>query len=157
MGIQRGAFEQTALSGQVARAVEHSTIRPDEGAALRSGAQALNAWSDAFGKMAGLAKKAKAKMDANKATQAACKDAAKAAAKAYEDYEAKPQNEQNAKKLQELKDASTQAEARYNASKTLGVFSYNFDMNKDYVKWEQQEKAKAQKSASTGGIWSILW
>lgn len=157
MGIQRGAFEQTALSGQVARAVEHSTIRPDEGAALRSGAQALNAWSNTFGKMAELAKKIKAKKDANSATQAACKDAANAAAKAFEDYEAKPQNEQNAEKLQELKDASAQATERYNASKTLGVFSGNFDMNKDYVKWEQEEAEKAQKRANTNSIWSQLW
>lgn len=136
MGVKRGSFESVSLSSQVERAVEHSTIRPDEGAPLRIGAKALDSWSDAFGKMANLASKVKAKQDANKATQATCKDAMNQAVKDYEDYSARPKNEQDATQLERLRGRAESTSARYDASMKLGVFSGNFDMNRDYRKAE---------------------
>ena len=136
MGVKRGSFESVSLSSQVERAVEHSTIRPDEGAPLRIGAKALDSWSDAFGKMANLSSKVKEKLDANKATQATCKDAMNLAVKAYEDYSARPKNEQDATQLERLRGGVESTSARYDASMKLGVFSGDFDMNRDYRKAE---------------------
>ena len=136
MGVKRGSFESVSLSSQVERAVEHSTIRPDEGAPLRIGAKALDSWSDAFGKMANLASKVKAKKDANAATQATCKDAMNQAVKEYEDYSARPKNEQDATQLERLRGRAESTSARYDTSMKLGVFSGNFDMNRDYRKAE---------------------
>ena len=136
MGIRRGSFEGVSLSSQVERAVEHSTIRPDEGTPLRTGAKALDSWADAFGKMANLATEVKKKQDANKATQATCKDAMNQAVKDYEDYSARPKNEQDATQLERLRGRAESTSARYDASMRLGVFSGDFDMNRDYRKAE---------------------
>lgn len=137
MGIKRGSFEQVELSQQVERAVEHSTIRPDEGETLRAGAGALQSWSDAFGKMADMATKAKGVKDANMATQSACKTAMDSALDTLKDYDAKPDNQKNKEERAKIVDSVSQAESRYNASKSLGVFSGKFDMNRDYTDWNK--------------------
>ncbi len=142
MGIRRGSFEGVSLSSQVERAVEHSTIRPDEGTPLRIGAQALDSWADAFGKMANLATKMKAKKDANAATQATCEDAMNQAASRLREYEAMDPSLQNGEEHGKLQQAFDQASARYRASQTLGVFSGDFDMNRDWVAWEQKQAGK---------------
>lgn len=146
MGIRRGSFEGVSLSSQVERAVEHSTIRPDEGTPLRIGAKALDSWADAFGKMANLATKMKAKKDANAGIQNACKSAADAADKEYLDYITQPKETRDAGVEADLKRRMDQADARFRASKTLGVFSGGFDMNRDWVAWEQKEAEKAKAS-----------
>lgn len=145
MGIRRGSFEGVSLSSQVERAVEHSTIRPDEGTPLRTGAKALDSWADAFGKMANLASKVKAKKDANAATQATCETAMDQAASRLREYEAMDPSLQNNEEHSKLQQAFEQSSARYRASKTLGVFSGDFDMDRDWVAWEQKQKqAKKQ-------------
>lgn len=136
MGVKRGSFESVQLSSAVAKAVEHSTIRPDEGTPLRIGAKALDSWANAFGEMANLSSKMKAKQDANAATQATCKDAMNQAVKDYEDYSARPKNEQDATQLERLRGRAESTSARYDASMRLGVFSGDFDMNRDYRKAE---------------------
>ncbi len=134
MGIRRGSFEGVSLSSQVERAVEHSTIRPDEGTPLRIGAQALDSWADAFGKMANLATKMKAKKDANAATQATCRDMRNDALDALDAYDTLPDNQKNDAQRAKLASAVEQATARYDASMKLGVFSGKFDMSRDYRK-----------------------
>lgn len=138
MGVKRGSFETTQLSSAVARAVEHSTIRPDEGTPLRIGAKALDSWADAFGKMADAASRFKAKSDANKATQDTCKKMYDSALDSLNDYDSLPDNKKNAEQRATLQSAVDQAAARYDASMRLGVFSGDFDMNKDYRKAENK-------------------
>lgn len=152
MGIRRGSFEGVSLSSQVERAVEHSTIRPDEGTPLRIGAQALDSWADAFGKMANLASKMKAKKDANAGIQSACESASREADRAYRDYISQPEETRDSKIEAGLKTSMEQAGARYRASKTLGVFSGDFDMERDWVAWEQREAQKA-KAKENGKGW----
>lgn len=145
MGVKRGSFESVSLSSQVERAVEHSTIRPDEGAPLRIGAKALDSWSDAFGKMAKLASKVKAKQGANAGIQGSCETAMDRAASRLREYEAMDPSLQNNEEHSKLQQAFEQASARYRASKTLGVFSGDFDMDRDWVALEQKQKqAKKQ-------------
>lgn len=142
MGVKRGSFEGVSLNSAVERAVEHSTIRPDEGTPLRIGAKALDSWADAFGKMAEAASRAKAKEDANAATQATCEGAMNQAASRLREYEAMDPSLQNSEEHGELQQAFDQAIARYRASQTLGVFSDDFDMNRDWVAWERKQAKK---------------
>ncbi len=140
MGMRRGSFEGVSLSSQVERTVEHSAIRPDEGTPLRIGAKALDSWADAFGKMANAASKMKAKGDANVATQATCRNMRNEAIDALDAYDTLPDNQKNPTQRAKLESAVEQATARYDASKTLGVFSYTLDMSRDY-----RRKADAKK------------
>lgn len=142
MGMKRGIFEAVSLSSSEARAVQHSTIRPDEGTPLRIGAKALDAWADAFGKMAEMSSRVKAVKSQNRATQDACWGAKKEALDALNEFDSNPANKNNKEQRAELQAAVDQASARYDASMTLGVFSNAFDMNqkRDWVEWKQKQK-----------------
>lgn len=139
MGIRRGSFESTNPTTAVAKPVlsssKRSTFRPDIGRNLRTGALALDAWSDAFGKMADTAKAVKGKLSANQqAVYRTAKDK-DAAVAAYENY-------LNGVKFDDikydfntekrLKDAADAMTRRAEVAKGLGLFSNNFDYNKRY-------------------------
>lgn len=134
MGFRRGSFENTSITSSVGRAKEHSTIRPDEGVPLRMGAKALDSWANAFGKMAQTASRVKAVQQQNANTQSVCKEAAMNAATELQNYKDMDPSIQNKEELANLEQRANQMNARYRASMTLGVFSNEFDMNKDYAK-----------------------
>lgn len=133
MGFRRGSFENTSITSSVGRAKEHSTIRPDEGTPLRIGAKALDSWADAFGKMAQTASRAKAVQQQNANTQSVCKEAVMNAATELQNYKDMDPSIQNKQELANLEQRANQMNARYRASMKLGVFSNEFDMNKDYA------------------------
>ena len=80
MGIKRGSFESVAPTTQVAGPRKHSTIRPDEGQALRYGADALKSWADHFSKMGDMCvaagKQKSANMEQMQSSAAALRQAA---------------------------------------------------------------------------------
>ena len=139
MGIRRGSFESTNPTTAVAKpslsSSKRSTFRPDIGRNLRTGALALDAWSDAFGKMAETAKAMKGKLNANQqAVYRTAKDK-DAAVAAYENYlngvkfhDITPDFDTE-KRLKDAADAMTR---RAEVAKGLGLFSNNFDYNKRY-------------------------
>lgn len=139
MGISRGSFESTNPTTEVAKPVlsssKRSTFRPDIGRNLRTGALALDAWSDAFGKMAEATKAARGKRNTNQqVVDRTAKDKA-AASMAYESYlngvgsgniKYEPDTEKR------LKAAADAMARRAEVAKRLELFSNNFYYNKRY-------------------------
>lgn len=126
MGFRRGSFENTSVVSSVGRAKEHSTIRPDEGTPLRIGAKALDSWANTFGKMA-------QKEENNASLQSVCKEAAMNAATDLQNYKDMDPSIQDKQERANLEMRANQMNARYRASMKRGVFSGEFDMNRDYA------------------------
>lgn len=119
MGIRRGSFESVSPTTAVAKPVlsssKRSTFRPDIGRNLRTGALALDAWSDAFGKMAQTSKAMKGKIDANKQAMyktAADSDATTAALENFES-ETLSASKQAMNRAAQEKDAAATAYSNY--------------------------------------------
>lgn len=139
MGVKRGNFEKVGPSGVVAKpalaTVKMSEFRPDIGVNLRTGAMALDAWSDAFGKMAETTSAIKSKQDRNASIVAQTekdKDAACAQLKAYKDGVESGDIKANKDTEARLTAEAESMARRAKVAQDRNIWSNDFDYNRRY-------------------------
>lgn len=139
MGIRRGEFEKVGPSTEVAKpalaTVKMSEKRPDIGVNLRTGALALDAWSDAFGRMADTTTVIKKKYDMNQQAVYKTEDDANSARRAFEQYNEQVKNKTRIADSEleaRLKEKADSMSRRAEAARKLGLFSNNFDYDRRY-------------------------